>query len=89
MKYEISEQGTTVEVRVHDAGDQQPQLLQSFQECQSGTCGCPTDQYDRLATMDVDTAGGDVTLRLEPLPGQRLDPEQLHVCLDYTHTEQQ
>ena len=90
MNYEISEQGTAVEIRVHDVGDQEPELLPSFQECQSGSCGCPTDQYDKLAKMDVDAADGDVTLRMEPRPGERLDTEQLRVCLDYTlsHAEQ-
>lgn len=49
----------------------------------------PTDQYDKLAKMDVEAADGDVTLRMEPLPCERLDTEQLRVCLDYTlsHTE--
>lgn len=46
--------------------------------------------YDKLATMDVDASDGDVTLRMGPLPGQRLDTEQLRACLDYTlkHAEQ-
>ena len=87
MKFEIRAQGTTVEISVHDVGrqqPQQPQLLQSLQECQSGSCGCPTDQYDRLAGMDLEAADGAVTLRLEPLPGQRVDPEQLRDCLEHT-----
>ena len=83
-KFEIREQGTTVEISVHDVGRQQPQLLESLQECQSGSCECPTDQYDRLAGMDLGAADGAVTLRLGPLPGQRLDPEQLRGCLEHT-----
>lgn len=84
VRYEISEQGTTVEILVHDAAEHQPQLLASFQDCQSGSCSCPTDQYERLAAMAVDAAGGDVTLWLEPLAGQQFDTDQLRSCLDYT-----
>jgi hypothetical protein len=84
MKYEISEQGTTAEIRVQDAGNQRSSLLQALGECRSGSCGCPSDQYERLANLDVDATDHNVTLRLEPRPGQRLDPEQLCECLDHT-----
>lgn len=34
--------------------------------------------------MDVNAGGDEVTLRLQPLPGQHLDLEQLRVCMDHT-----
>ena len=87
MHYELVEHGTTVEVRVSGAADHEPELLESLRDCQSGRCGCPTDQYDRLAAMDVETGDGAVTVRLQPLSGERLDPEELRACLDYTLTK--
>lgn len=87
MKYEISEQGTTVEILVRDAAEHQQQLLASFQECQSGSCGCPTDQYERLDAMVIEAEDGDVTLRLKPLPGEQFDTDELRACLDHTITE--
>ena len=89
MRYEISEHGTDVEIHVRDTAGRTSQLLTSMQDCQAGQCACPTDQYNRLAAMEVRAGDDDVTVRLQPLPGERLDPEELQTCLDYTltHTE--
>jgi hypothetical protein len=55
-----------------------------------GTCGCPTDQYDHLESMDVKSGDGDITVRLQPLHGGRLTTDEIRACLDYTlaQTEQ-
>lgn len=34
--------------------------------------------------MDVNAGDDEVTVRLQPLPGQRIDREQLGACLYYT-----
>jgi hypothetical protein len=83
-EYNIEERGSTVEIHVTAAGEFQPMVLASLQECQQGRCGCPTDQYQKLAAMRLDSTGQDVTVLLEPQVGQRLDIEQLRACLEYT-----
>ncbi len=87
VHYELVEHGTAVEVRVSGAAGHEPELLKSLRDCQSGRCGCPTRQYDRLAAMDVETGDGAVTIRLQPRSGQRLDPNELRACLDNTLTK--
>ena len=91
MRYEITEQDAAVQIQVHHTAGRTPQLLAAMQDCQEGRCGCPTDQYDRLAAMDVAATDDEVTVRLQPQPGERLDPDELRACLNYTlaHTEQQ
>jgi hypothetical protein len=86
MRYEVKEHESNVEIHVSDAAGRASQLLQSLQECQTGQCGCPTDQYDKLAAMEVDAGDDEVTVRLQPLPGERLDLEQIKACMDYTIT---
>lgn len=87
MRYEVNEHEPDVEIHVSDAAGRTFQLLQSMQECQTGHCGCPTDEYDKLAAMEVAAGDDEVTVRLQPLPGERLDPEQIKACLDYTITK--
>ena len=87
MEYEVTEHGPNVEIVVRGAAEQEPRLLESLQDCQSGNCGCPTDQYDRLAAMEVESEDGDVTVRLQPRFGEQFDAEQLRACLDYTLTQ--
>lgn len=89
MRYEVSEQGGDVEIRVQQAGEHTSQLLASLQDCQHGRCGCPTDQYDRLEDMTIHTDPDELTIRLRPREGQRFDTEELQSCLDYTITEAQ
>ena len=86
MRYEVTEREPDIEIHVSDAAGHTSQLLQSMQECHSGRCGCPTDQYDKLRAMDVDAGDDEVTVRLHPLPGERLDPDEIKACLDYTTT---
>ena len=85
MRYRITEDaGAAVEIHVIADPEHQPQLLESLARCQSGHCGCPTDQYERLEEMHVQAKGEDVRIHLEPRLGQRFDTEELRACLDYT-----
>ncbi len=90
MRYEVTEQDSTVQIQVRHTAGRTEQLLASMQDCQEGRCSCPTDRYDRLAAMAVTVGDDEVTVRLEPQPGEHLDPDELRACLDYTlaHTEQ-
>ena len=87
MRYDIAQAGEAVEIHVQDAGERAPQVLASLQECQEcqeGRCGCPTDQYDRLASIEVGGGDGELTVQLTPRPGEHLDPDALRACMDYT-----
>ena len=84
MRYQVTERESDIEIHVSGAAGHTTELLQSMQECQSGQCGCPTDQYHKLAAMDVDAGEDEVTVRLQPLDGERLDPDATKPCLDYT-----
>ena len=65
-KYELREDAATVSIEVSGVGDerQERELLEAFDDCRSGRCSCPTDQYDKLASMDVDRDADSITLRL-------------------------
>ena len=84
MRYEITEHDSGVEIRVQDTAGRTSEVLTSMQACQQGRCGCPTDQYDRLAGMDVAATDDEVSVRLTPKPGERFDSDELRACLDYT-----
>ena len=89
MRYSITGRGEDVEIRLRETGDRTPRLLASLQECREGRCGCPTDQYDRLADMTIEADAGEVTIRLRPRDGESLDANQLQDCLDYTVAQSQ
>ena len=84
MRYEITEQDAAVQIRVLDTAGRAAILQASMRDCQEGRCRCPTDQYDRLATMHVTATDDEVTAWLQPRPGQHFDPDELRGCLDHT-----
>lgn len=83
-RYQIREDEAAVSVEVTDVDGKEDQLLEAFGECQAGNCSCPTDEYDKLAAMDVQQSSGVIKLRLEPKPGETLDTSEIAACLDYT-----
>ena len=84
--YELHEDAATVSIEVAGVRDerQEQELLHAFDDCRNGRCSCPTDQYDKLASMQVDRADDSITLRLEPKPGARFDTAELQACLEHT-----
>lgn len=86
MRFAVTERGPGIGIHLRDDDGQSSQLLQPLQECQSGECGCPSDQYDKLSAMEVDAGHDQVRVRLQPLPSERFNPDQIQACSDDTTT---
>jgi hypothetical protein len=83
-RYLVQDQPQGVAIQVTDVAGQQRQLLEAFQECQSGCCTCPTEEYQKLAGMQVTQAADQVVLRLQAKPGMRFDTSEISACLEHT-----
>lgn len=83
-RYRIDGDGTSVSIEVSEARGEQDQLLAAFGECQEGRCSCPTDEYQKLASIDVQTSADVIRLQLESKPGETIDTSQIAACLEYT-----
>lgn len=83
-RYRIDEKDSTISIEVAEVGGHQDQLMQAFGECQSGQCSCPTDEYEKLASMEVEQVEDLIRLRLEPKPGEKFDTSEIAACLEYT-----
>ena len=86
-EYQIREKGTAVSIKVTEVAGKQEELLQAFGECQTGQCSCPTDQYEKVAGMELDSDEEQITIQLQPVKGERFDTGQIAACLDYTITQ--
>jgi hypothetical protein len=84
MRHRIRNDRSTVVIELTDVGSQQDALLTAFAECQSGRCTCPTDEYQKVASMQVQPDEDRVTLRLRPKPDTAFDTAQIAACLDHT-----
>ena len=84
MRHQVRNDGTSVVIEVTGVGSQQDDLLTAFAECQSGRCSCPTDEYQKVESMEVQPGEERVTLRLQPKPDTAFDTAQIAACLDHT-----
>lgn len=84
-RYEIDQSDDGVTIRVTETGPGSAQLLAAFQECQEGRCDCPTDEYEKVSTLSVESEGNDaITVRLVAKSGQRFDESEIDACLQHT-----
>ncbi len=83
-RYRVQEMESTVSIEVTEAAGQQDQLLEAFGDCQGGHCSCPTDEYRKLAAINIEQSGDVIRLRLEAKPGEKFDTSEIAACLDYT-----
>jgi hypothetical protein len=84
MKYKLSKQAQDIEIKVGDVEGQENQLLDAFQECQEGRCKCPTQEYQKLGSLQVEKVKGGISLRLKPKTGAEFDQAEIERCLAHT-----
>lgn len=83
-RYRIDKDAAIVSIELTEVAGHDAELIEAFGECQQGRCSCPTDEYEKVATMDVRSDGDRIAIRLEAKPGQRFDTSAIAACLDYT-----
>ncbi len=82
--YTIDADGDSVAIEITGVAGRQAELLEAFGECQGGQCSCPTNEYEKVAAMEVQPAGDRIAIRLTAKPGLTLDTAEIEACLDYT-----
>jgi hypothetical protein len=84
MRHEIRETSGTVKIEVSDTGTKRQALLNAFRECAEGRCTCPTTEYTKLDSLQVDPAPEAVVLTLKPKSGQRFDLSAVERCVEHS-----
>ncbi len=84
MEAEIKKIENGIEIDVTDLGGKKDQLLEAFLECSEGRCTCPTNEYEKLAALDVIDSGDAIQLSLTAKPDEQIDTAEIEKCLEYT-----
>ena len=84
MQYKIDENCNGIDISVSDAHNDKQKLLEAFRECQEGRCSCPTEEYRKLASLEVAQEGEEIQLRLKSKDGEVIDKSEIEKCLGYT-----
>lgn len=83
-RYQITPADAGLAIQITGVGDKRDQLLTAFGECQKGQCSCPTDEYQKVETMEVAQSEDAISIRLQAKPGAEFDAREIAACLDYT-----
>jgi hypothetical protein len=84
MRHEVAKRSNGLDIKITEIEGKEGQLLEAFEDCQAGRCSCPTDEYEKLESLQVEVADGKIDLQLTAKPGHVLDEDEINRCLDYT-----
>lgn len=84
MKYKVESGKNEVNIEVTETKGKQKKLLQAFQECQEGRCTCPTQEYSKLDSLEIESDEDTIKLKLISKPDVKFDESEISKCLEYT-----
>ena len=84
MKYKIESTENEVNIEVTETKGKQDKLLQAFQECQEGRCTCPTQEYSKLDSLEIEGDEDTIRLKLKSKSNVKFDESEIGKCLEYT-----
>ena len=84
MEKAIKADADGLKIELTEIQGKEKQLLAAFQECQEGRCACPTNEYSKLESLEIEQADGKLNLRLSSKKGEVFDSDAIGKCLDYT-----
>ena len=84
MEAKITPTDNGIKINVTDLNGKKEQLLEAFQECSEGRCTCPTQEYQRVESLDVISSDNVIQLSIQAKVDQEIDIAELEKCLEYT-----
>ena len=84
MKYLINKKKDGLHITIDEVENKKDSLLKAFQECQEGRCSCPTEEYKKLESLEIEQNKDGIQLQLKALDGLMLDVNEIQKCMEYT-----
>ena len=72
MKYNIEQKEYNLDINIDDMSGNRDKLLEAFQECQQGRCSCPTEEYKKLDSLEIEYNEEGIQLHLKSKDGVKL-----------------
>jgi hypothetical protein len=84
MKYKVETSENEINIEVTETNGNQEKLLEAFQECQEGRCTCPTQEYSKLDSLEIENDENTIRLKLKSKSDVQFDESEISKCLEYT-----
>lgn len=84
MKSRIIKKKNGIDIKITDLNGEQDKLLEAFQECSEGRCTCPTQEYEKVETLNIVGTDKIIQLSIKSKPNTVINPQEIEKCLAYT-----
>ena len=84
MKSDIKTTETGIQIEVTEVEGKKERLLEAFQECSEGRCTCPTQEYQKVQSLEVVDLEDSIRLSITAKPDEQIDAVEIEKCLEYT-----
>lgn len=87
MKYKVESNKNEINIEISETKDKQKKLLEAFQECQEGRCSCPTQEYSKMESLDIENSKDTIHLKLKSKSDEQFNEMEIRKCLEYTKSK--
>ena len=84
MKSKITKNKTGIEINITDLNGEKEKLLEAFQECSEGRCTCPTQEYEKVETLNITGTDKLIQLSIKSKENTIINTNEIKKCLEYT-----
>lgn len=84
MKAEITKNAGGLDIDITEVEGKKEELLQAFHECSEGHCTCPTQEYEKMESLEIIDGEDSIELSIKARAGTEIDTGEIEKCLAYT-----
>jgi len=84
MKSKIKKNDHGIEINITEVKGKKDELLEAFQECSEGRCSCPTQEYEKVDTMNIIDTENNIQLSIKSKDNEEIDTKEIEKCLEHT-----
>ena len=84
MESKIKKNEKGVETDITNVEGKKEELMEAFHECSEGRCTCPTEEYEKMETLDISGTEDAIQLSIKAKDGNEIDTQEIEKCLEYT-----
>lgn len=72
-----------IQIQLLGVGPEKASLLETFNDCSTGSCACSTDEFKKVELMEINSTGDSITLSVTAKEGEVIDPACVSECVDF------
>ena len=83
METTIKKTENGLEINITDLQGKKGELLEAFQACSEGRCTCPTQEYEKVARLEIREGEEQIGLTITAKEDEEIDAVEIQKCLDH------